>query len=94
MTAELAQGARWGTRWWLWTPSVSRRGQVRWGFNPLDLIDTRGEDYVETAMMMAEMLIVKTGSGDPHWVLEAKALLYTFILHAASKRQAGGAQPY
>ena len=59
------------------------------GFNPLDLIDTRGEDYVETAMMMAEMLIVKTGSGDPHWVLEAKALLYTFILHAASKPEPG-----
>ncbi len=59
------------------------------GFNLLDLIDTRGEDYVETAMMMAEMLIVKTGSGDPYWVLEAKALLYTFILHAASKPEPG-----
>lgn len=66
---------------------ITKGGAV--GFNPLDLIDTRGEDYVETAMMMAEMLIVKTGSGDPHWVLEAKALLYTFILHAASHSETG-----
>ena len=55
------------------------------GFNPLDLIDLDSKDYVETAMMMAEMMIVQpTGRGDPHWALEAKALLYTFILHAAA----------
>ena len=55
------------------------------GFNPLDLIDFTGSDYVETAMMMAEMMIVKTtGGGDQHWVREGKSVLYTFILHAAT----------
>ena len=56
-----------------------------WAFNPLDMIDLSGNSYVEMAMMMADMMIVRQGTGgDPHWNLEAKALLYTFILHAAN----------
>ena len=56
------------------------------GFNPLDLIDLTGDDYVETAMMLAEMIVVrKAGANtEPHWVMEGKALQYAFILHAAS----------
>ena len=55
------------------------------GFNPMDLIDLDGPDYVETAMIMAEMIIAKSSAiGNPHWVLEGRALLYAFILYAAS----------
>ena len=53
--------------------------------NPMDFIDINGKDYVETAMMLAEMII---GRGhrteDSHWKLEAKGLLFSFILHVAS----------
>lgn len=53
--------------------------------NPMDFIDIKGKDYVETAMMLAEMII---GRGhrteDSHWKLEAKGLLFSFILHVAS----------
>ncbi len=55
-------------------------------FNPLDLIDLDSQDYVETAMMMADMMVVQRGMvSEPHWNIEAKALLYAFILYAASQ---------
>lgn len=54
-------------------------------FNPLDLIDLKGPDYVETAMMIAEMLVVQRGMTiEPHWDREGKALLFAFILYVAS----------
>lgn len=56
-----------------------------WSFNPLDLVNTTGDDYVETAMMLADMMIVGRGTAsEPFWEAEAKALLYTFILYAAA----------
>ena len=54
--------------------------------NPMDFIDLSGEDYVETAMMLADMII---GRGrqveESHWRLEAKGLLLSFILYVAEK---------
>jgi len=56
-----------------------------WSVNPLDLIDMEGEDFVETAMMVADMIVGQTlNAGDSHWQVEAKALLFTYILHVAS----------
>ena len=56
-----------------------------WSYNPLDLVDTAGDDYVETAMMLADMMVVGRGAAsEPFWEAEAKALLYTFILYAAA----------
>ncbi len=53
-------------------------------FNPLDLIDLASPDYVETAMMMADMIVARHGfDRDPHWNDEARALIYAFILYAA-----------
>ena len=55
-----------------------------WSFNPLDLIDLSSRDYVETAMMMADMIVTQHGPDpDPHWNDEAKALIYAFILYVA-----------
>ncbi len=60
------------------TPSASR------GFNPMDLIDLDGDNYVENAMTMADMIVSRRGHGhDSHWILEGRALLFAFILHAA-----------
>ena len=53
-------------------------------FNPMDLLDMGGDGFVETAMMMADMMV--PGS-DSFWNLEAKALLHTFILHAAKTQE-------
>ncbi|MFQ5569861.1 MAG: type IV secretory system conjugative DNA transfer family protein [Rhodothermales bacterium] len=54
-------------------------------FNPLDLIDLDSQDYVETAMMMADMMVVQRGmTHEPHWDIEAKALLYALILYVRS----------
>ncbi len=56
--------------------------------NPMDFIDLEGEDYVETAMMIADMMI---GRGrqveDSHWRMEAKGLLLSFILHVAHSEE-------
>ena len=56
--------------------------------NPMDLIDLQGEDYVETAMMLADMMI---GRGhqveESHWRMEAKGLLLSFILYVASSHR-------
>ena len=52
--------------------------------NPMDFIDFGGEDYVETAMMLADMMI---GRGhqveESHWRMEAKGLLFSLILYVA-----------
>ena len=54
------------------------------GFNPMDLIDFERDDFVETAMIMAEMIITRRGSAEAsHWFLEGKALLFSLILHVA-----------
>ncbi len=54
--------------------------------NPMDFVDLDGEDYVETAMMLADMMI---GRGqqveESHWRLEAKGLLMSLILYVAEK---------
>ncbi len=56
-----------------------------WSFNPLDLINVSGDDYVETAMMMADMLVMRRSTArDPFWETEAKALLFTCILHVVA----------
>ena len=56
-----------------------------WSVNPLDLIDMDGEGFVETAMMVADMIVSQTfNAGDSHWQIEAKALLFTYILYVAS----------
>ena len=61
-----------------------------WSFNPLELIDLKGEDFVETAMMMADMMASRSGKmADLHWNIEAKALLYTLILHASGRKDPG-----
>jgi type IV secretion system protein VirD4 len=53
--------------------------------NPMDFIDIKGKDYVETAMMLADMIIGRGHRAeDSHWKLEAKGLLYSFILYVAS----------
>ncbi len=55
------------------------------GFNPMDLLNLESDDFAESAMSMADMIIPRSrSSGESHWTLEGKALLYTFILHAAS----------
>jgi len=56
-----------------------------WAFNPLDMIDLQEENYVEMAMMMADMMVVRrSNAADIHWNLEARALLYALILYVAS----------
>jgi type IV secretion system protein VirD4 len=53
-------------------------------FNPLDWLDANDPDVGENAMMLADALIVREGSGDDRfWDNEAIALLWGFILYAA-----------
>ena len=55
------------------------------GFNPLDLINLKNNDYVENAMIMADMIIAPRGTAhEPHWIMEGRALLYAFILHVCT----------
>ena len=68
--------------------SEASENQRTWAINPLDLIDTDGEDYVETAMMLADMIVGQTfDAGGNHWQMEAKALMFTYILHVAASEE-------
>ncbi len=53
--------------------------------NPMDFVHLDGDDYVETAMMLADMMI---GRGhqveESHWRMEAKGLLFSLILYVAA----------
>ncbi|RBW43896.1 type IV secretory system conjugative DNA transfer family protein [Loktanella sp. D2R18] len=52
--------------------------------NPMDLIKLTDPDAPETAMMLAESLVVQSGkASDPFWSAEAKAILQGLILHVA-----------
>ena len=64
---------------------VGGQKEKRWAFNPLDLVDLTSSDYVETAMMLADMMIGRERGGDTsHWHLEARALLFAYILHVVT----------
>lgn len=55
-------------------------------FNPMDLIDPRGTDILESASLLADMLVVPPGGRgeEVFWVEEAKALLSGLILYVAA----------
>ena len=54
--------------------------------NPMDFIDLGGEDYVETAMMLADMMLGRGRQAEEsHWRMEAKGLLLSFILYVAER---------
>ena len=56
--------------------------------NPMDFIDIKGEDYVETAMMLADMIIGRGQQAEEsHWRMEAKGLLLSFILYVAETEE-------
>jgi len=56
--------------------------------NPMDFIDLNSDDYVETAMMLADMII---GRGhqveESHWRMEAKGVLFSLILYVAESER-------
>jgi type IV secretion system protein VirD4 len=55
-------------------------------FNPLDLLQLgrRGSMLADDATALAEMLVVRDSLLEPHWEIEAKALLAGVIAHVAS----------
>lgn len=55
-------------------------------FNPMDLIDPGGSDILESASLLADMLVVPSGSRGEElfWTEEAKALLSGLILYVAA----------
>ena len=56
--------------------------------NPMDFIELGGEDYVETAMMLADMMIGRGHQAEEsHWRLEAKGLLMSLILYVAEREE-------
>ena len=61
--------------------------------NPMEFIDLDGEDYVETAMMLADMIV---GRGhqveESHWNLEAKGVLFSFILYVMASDKFQGSR--
>ncbi len=64
---------------------AGKQTSPHWAFNPMDLVNLDSSDYVETAMMLADMMIGRERGGDSsHWQLEARALLFTYILHVAT----------
>lgn len=64
-------------------------------FNPMDLIDPVGSDILESASLLADMLVVPTGSRGEElfWAEEAKALLSGLILYVAATETDGFGEP-
>ncbi|MEP0546976.1 MAG: type IV secretory system conjugative DNA transfer family protein [Rhodothermales bacterium] len=59
---------------------------VRATYNPMDLIDPYGEDWLESAALLAEMLVLPSGGKgeEAFWNEEAKGLLSGLILYVAA----------
>ena len=52
-------------------------------FNPLDMLHPDSEDLADDALMIADALIVPSGS-DSHWSDEGRAMVMGFILHVVT----------
>ncbi len=53
-------------------------------FNPMDWLDQNDKDIVENAMILWDSIIVSSGSKEPFWDDEAKALGVGLTLHVAT----------
>lgn len=59
-------------------------GKPGHGFNPLDLLDPHGPDFIDDASMLAEALIYQTGD-DEHWSESARGWVAGLIMHVCSR---------
>lgn len=64
-------------------------------FNPMDLISPEGTDILESASLLADMLVVPSARGGEElfWAEEAKALLSGLILYVAAVETDENARP-
>lgn len=86
---KLGQDCAWLDPWRVLGPVKGPVGED--SFNPLDFIDADSLDANDDAWMIAEQIIPPTyhGSGEGHWLDQARAFLAGLILHTASHRKPG-----
>lgn len=61
---------------------LNEHGEVRGGFNPLDLIDTNSENFADEAKILADLLVKRTGQEkDPHWDDKSRSILSGLIMY-------------
>ena len=54
--------------------------------NPLDLLDPNSEDFADNALVIADMLVLRTGNEkDPHWDEKALMVLQGLIMFVVTQ---------
>jgi len=61
-------------------------GEETGALNPLDLIDHRSPEAVDSAAQLAELIVTKQHTQDPFWDSRAYSLITTMLLFVASGR--------
>lgn len=61
-------------------------GDESGALNPLDLIDPRSPEAIDSAVQLAELLVTKQHTLDPFWDSRAHSLITTMLLFVASGR--------
>jgi type IV secretion system protein VirD4 len=59
--------------------------ELRFSFNPLDLIDGDADDAIDIAAAIGDAMMIDSGDGkDVHWTESARAIIEALILHVAT----------
>lgn len=61
-------------------------GEETGSLNPLDLIDPRSPEAIDSAAQLAELIVTKQHTQDPFWDSRAYSLITTMLLFVASAR--------
>ncbi|MCA9834119.1 MAG: type IV secretory system conjugative DNA transfer family protein [Thermomicrobiales bacterium] len=67
-----------------WDMTATRMGTQPARFNPIEWLHPDDPDIAENTMLLADALVVSTGSKEKFWDEEAKALLVGLILYVAT----------
>lgn len=67
-----------------WDLVSSKLGMTPARFNVLDWLDSKGDAFVEDAMLVADSLITDKGGKDPFWSDEARALVMGLVMYVAA----------
>lgn len=63
---------------------MNETGEIKGNFNPLDLIDTSSENFADEAKILADLLVLRTGTEkDPHWDDKSRAILSGLLMYVA-----------
>lgn len=67
-----------------WELACTKIGMTAARFNVLDWLEPKDDAFVEDAMLIAQSLVTDSGSKDPFWSDEARALVMGLVMYVAA----------